>query len=474
MSVIKFGTDGWRAAIAEDYTFQNVRVCSQAVAEYLLESGDASRGVVIGYDTRFASEHFAAAVAEVTAANGVRTYLCDRAAPTPAISYSILTNRAAGGVVITASHNPWTDNGFKYKLDFGASATPEVVTKLEGHIDRIEESGSRVQRMSLDEAGRRDLLVTFDPSPPYIEKIRSLLDVEGIRRAGILIVSDSMHGAGAGYLSALLAGDRTQVLEIRPERNPFFDGGGPEPITKNLGELIGLMNQGGHDVGLSTDGDADRLGVVDENGRFVSQLEVFALLALYLLEARGERGALVKSVTSTSMANILGRLYGVQVHEERVGFKYIGSKMIEVNALMGGEESGGFAFRGHIPERDGVVASLFMLDLMVKLKMKPSQLVDHLFKLVGPHYYDRVDFRLTPETRDALLKRLPETHPASLGGMAVKSEDTMDGFRYILEDGSWLLLRFSGTEPLLRIYTETDSTDKVKQLLSEGQKLAGV
>lgn len=474
MSVIKFGTDGWRAAIAEDFTFENVRICAQAVADYLNNKNERSRGVVIGYDTRFVSEHFAAAVAEVTAANGIRTYLCDRAAPTPAISFSILTNKAAGGVVITASHNPWTDNGFKYKLDFGASATPEVVALLEDHIARIEASGNHVQRIPLEEARRRDLLVSFDPMAPYLEKIRSLVDVPGIRAAGLRIAADPMYGAGAGYLPLLLAGASTEIHEIRAERNPYFDGRGPEPITRNLGDLIGLMKKGQFDVGLATDGDADRLGVVDENGRFVSQLEVFALLALYLLEARGERGDLVKSVTSTSMAEGLGRIYGVQVHEERVGFKYIGSKMIQVDALMGGEESGGYAFRGHIPERDGVVAALYFLDLMVKLKMKPSELVAHLFDKVGPHYYDRVDVPLTAETRQAILQRLEGAHPTRLGGLAVSNVDTLDGFRFILEDGSWLLFRFSGTEPLMRVYTETSSPEMVSQLLSEGQKMAGV
>lgn len=474
MSNIKFGTDGWRAAIAEDFTFQNVRLCAQAVADYLIETGDAPRGLVVGYDTRFASEHFAAAVAEVTTANSIRTYLCDRAAPTPAISYSILTNAAGGGVVITGSHNPWTDNGFKYKLDFGASATPQVVAQLEKHIARREEEGGRVERLFLEEASRRGLLETFDASVLYLEKIRSLVDLESIRQVELRVAVDPMHGAGAGYWPLLLSSGKLHVREIRSERNPYFDGGGPEPIARNLGGLMGLVREGGYDVGLATDGDADRLGVVDEEGHFVNQLEVFALLALYLLEVQGERGDLVKSITSTSMLYRLGEIYGVRVHEMPVGFKYIGPRMREVNALMGGEESGGFAFRGHIPERDGVLAGLYFLDLMVKLKMKPSQLVAHLFQKVGPHHYDRVDVRLTPERRDALMRRLQEAHPASFGGMPIKEVDTMDGFRFILQDGSWLLFRFSGTEPVMRIYTETDSPERVQQLLSEGQRLAGV
>jgi len=474
MSVIKFGTDGWRAAIAEDFTFQNVRLCAQAVAGYLNESGDASRGLVVGYDTRFASEHFAAAVAEVAAANGIKTYLCDRAAPTPAISYAVLTQKAAGGVVITASHNPWTDNGFKYKLDFGASATPDVVARLERHIAKLEEAGCPVQRGSLQEATRRGLLETFNPAILYVQKIRSLVNLEDIKRAGLRIAVDPMYGTGSGYLPLLLAGGKSQTHEIRTERNPYFDGGGPEPIPRNLGRLTGMMKEGAYEVGLATDGDADRLGVVDENGRFVNQLEVFALLALYLLEVRGERGDVVKSVTSTSMLYRLGEIYGVPIHEMPVGFKYIGSKMREVDALMGGEESGGFAFRGHIPERDGVLAGLYFLHLMVKLNMRPSQLVEHLFRKVGPHHYDRVDVPITPESKETLMRRLEVARPPSLGGSRVKEVDTIDGYRFILEDGSWLLFRFSGTEPVMRIYTETDSPERVRQLLSEGERLAGI
>lgn len=474
MSVIKFGTDGWRAAIAEDFTFQNVRLCAQAVAEYLKELGDSERGLVVGYDTRFASEHFASAVAEVAAANGIKVYLCDRAAPTPAISYAVLTQRAAGGVVITASHNPWTDNGFKYKLDFGASATPEVVTKLERHIGILEAAGSPVQRITLEEATSRGSLESFNPAILYLEKIRSLVNVEEIKAAGLRVAVDPMYGTGSGFLPLLLSGGKTVTQEIRSERNPFFDGKGPEPITRNLRRLIDMMKEGGYDIGLATDGDADRIGVVDENGRFINQLEVFALLALYLLEVRGERGDLVKSITSTSMLYRLGEIYGVRVHEMPVGFKYISTRMMEVDALMGGEESGGFAFRGHIPERDGVLAGLFFLHLMVKLNMRPSQLVEYLFKKVGPHHYDRIDVPITAESKQALLHRLEEARPSSLGGVPVKEVDTMDGYRFILEDGSWLLFRFSGTEPVMRIYTETQRTELVCELLAEGQKLAGV
>lgn len=474
MSEIKFGTDGWRAVIAEDFTFANVRICAQAVADYLRDLGTHRKGVVVGYDTRFASEHFAAAVARVLAANGITAYLCDRAAPTPVISYSILTHQAAGGIIITASHNPWTNNGFKYKLDYGASATPQVVEALEAHIARIQQAGQPVKELPQEEATRRGLLEWFDPQPRYLERIRSLVDIERIKEAGLRIVVDSMHGAGAGYLPLLLSGGKTQVREIRHERNPYFGGVSPEPIPKNLGDLVEAVRAGQHDVGLATDGDADRLGVLDENGRFVNQLEVFALLALYLLEVRGERGPLVKSITTTSMLYRLGEAFGVPVHETPVGFKFIGSRMREVAALIGGEESGGYAFRGHIPERDGVLAGLYFLDLMIGLNKKPSELVKHLFQKVGPHYYDRTDLSLSEGQRQAAQKHLSQARPQTLNGVPVTQIDAFDGFRYVLQDGTWLLIRFSGTEPIMRIYTETNSPERVQRLLAQGRELAGV
>ncbi len=476
-SPIKFGTDGWRAIIAEDFTFANVRVCAQSVAQYLQETGLADRGLVIGFDTRFASDDFAAAAAEVVAANDIKVWLCSRPAPTPAISYAILEKGAGGAIVITASHNPAIWNGLKYKPDYAGSASPEVVAQLEQGIEAITAQDSRgVKRMSIAEAKNADILDPFDPQPAYFEQLNRLVDIEGLKKAGLKVVVDSMHGAARGWLKTALYGGKTQVWEIRDEMNPAFpDMFNPEPIARNLPPLVTAIREHGADVGLATDGDGDRIGIIDENGVFINQLQVFALIAHYMLEVRGERGPLVKSITTTRMVNRLGELYNVSVYEMPVGFKFIGPKMMEVDALMGGEESGGYGFRGHVPERDGLVSALYFLDLMARTGRKPSELLADLYAKVGQHYYDRADVHLTGDDRSTIMRRINENRPTTLAGLAVTDIDAAeDGFRFHLEGGGWLLIRFSGTEPLLRIYTEVQQESKVQELLTAGKELAGV
>jgi alpha-D-glucose phosphate-specific phosphoglucomutase len=472
---IKFGTDGWRAIIAEDYTFDNVRICAQAVAKYMQDSRVADRGVVIGYDTRFSSEDFAAATAEVMAGNGIRAYLCDRAAPTPTISFSILDKKAGGAVIITSSHNPAIWNGFKIKPEYAGSASPEIIAIVEKNIAEIQAGQAKVKRMKLEDGLQNKLIVPFNPAPAYLKHIATLLDVESIKAAGITVVVDAMFGAGIGYFPTVLAGGNTRVIELNNVRNPLFPGmHNPEPIEHNLAALRAGIAQYQARVGLATDGDADRVGMMDEHGVFINQLQVYALLMLYLLEVRGKRGPIVKTVTTTAMAVKLAKLYGIPVYETPVGFKYVGPKMMETGAIMGGEESGGFGFAGHIPERDGVVAGLFLLDLMIKLNKSPSQLIEYLYSLVGPHYYDRIDITLAPEHRDAAMTSAKSSKPATIAGLKVTGMDTLDGFRYTLEDGGWLLIRFSGTEPLVRIYTETTRQDKVQEILAAGRKIVGL
>jgi len=471
--VIKFGTDGWRGIIAEDFTFDNVRVCAQAVADYLLERGIASRGLLVGYDTRFASEDFAAAVAEVVAANGIKVYLNPSPAPTPVISYAIVVKKAAGAVIITASHNPAAWNGFKYKPEYAGSASPEVTAELERNIHRIL-NGAETKRISLHDGFKQGVIKYYDPTPVYLRHIGDLVDVERIRQAGLKIAVDSMHGAGMGYFKALLSGGSTEVVEINSHRDPLFSGLQPEPIAQNLTRLSDLTVVAGAAIGLATDGDADRIGIIDERGRFVTQLQVFALLALYLLEVRGERGAIVKSITTTDMIYKLGELYSVPVYETSVGFKYLGPKMMSENALIGGEESGGFGFRGHIPERDGVLAALYLLDFMIRTGKPLSELIDYLYSKVGVHHYDRNDFHFPAERKADIVRRLNESKPDEIDNAAVVGIDTTDGYRFRLSDGSWLLVRLSGTEPLLRIYAESDSMEHVKRLLQEGKNLAGI
>ncbi|TMF10446.1 MAG: phosphoglucomutase/phosphomannomutase family protein [Chloroflexi bacterium] len=458
--------------IADEFTFANVRACAQATARYFREVGAASRGIVVGYDTRFASEEFAAAVAEVLAGNGVAVQLCDRAAPTPVIGFNIRRLNAGGGIVITSSHNPALYSGFKVRTEQASAAAPEILAEIEARLP--EALSGAVEQMPLEEAQGKGLVRTFDPRADYLRHLSELVEIERLREAGLRVVVDPMHGAGAGYLRELLAGGRTQAFEIRSERNPAFPGmHNPEPIARNLEATREAVVQEHAQVALATDGDADRIGVMDERGQFVDQLRVFALLTYYLLEVRGLRGPIVKSVTTTSMVQRLGELYGVPVYETGVGFKYLGPKMIETDALIAGEESGGFAFRGHLPERDGILSGLYILDLMARRGKSLPELVEEVFAKVGPHYYDRIDVTMTPAERDRIAALLPGLQPQAIDGLRVTGYDRTDGLRFLLEGGAWALIRLSGTEPLMRIYTEVREGEQVQPVLQAVRELTG-
>lgn len=468
---IKFGTDGWRGEIANDYTFANVRRCAQGFADYLLSKGYSGEWVVVGYDTRFHSNNFAASVAEVLTANDLRVYLTSGATPTPAISYSVVKMQAAGCVNITGSHNPATDNGFKVRNEFGGAIAPDGLKDIES---RIPVSEDRVKRTDMADALDKGLLVYFDPAPAYIEQLQSLVDLGPIKEAGLNILIDPMWGNGIGWFPRLLKGGKTRVTEIHNSRNPLFpEMTRPEPIPPNVNVGLSYTKEIGADVLIVNDGDADRLGVGDENGQFINQLRVYALLAYYLLEVLGKRGPIVKTLSTTTMLNKLGKLYDVPVYDTGVGFKYIAPKMLETDAMIGGEESGGYAFHGHVPERDGILAGLYILDMMVKLGRKPSQLLDLLFSKVGAHYYDRID---TPFEGDRKSRedRIRNAKPQNIGGLIVAGLDETDGFKFNLEDGGWLLIRFSGTEPIIRVYTETTHQDRVNDILEDGLRIAGL
>ena len=466
---IKFGTDGWRGIIADDFTFDSVARCSQGLADYLRAEGSASRGLVVGYDTRFASREFAETVASVVAGNEIAVYLCREPAPTPVISHQVVQQGAAGGVVITSSHNPAAWSGFKFKSAQGGSASQAVTDMLELCI----ESARPPRTLPLDEGRAVGLVHDIDPAAAYRESIARLVNLDVIRAAGLNVLVDAMHGAGAGYIAGLLPGGTTSVTELRAEVNPAFPGmAQPEPIAHNLAELCRRVPADGASVGLALDGDADRIGLVDETGRFVSTLEVFSLLALYLLE-RGDRGALVKGVTASVMLNKLAQRYGVDIAELPVGFKNIGPRFVADDALLGGEESGGYAFRGHIPERDGILSGLYLLEYMAVAGLTASGMVRRLFDVVGEHRYQRRDVAFDPAARAAILDRLVGSPLSELAGMAVRNMDEIDGRRWILDAG-WVAARFSGTEPLLRIYCEADTEANVTSLLDAMQAHLGV
>ena len=418
---ITFGTDGWRGVIAEDYTFDNVRRCAQGFANYLLEKGNAGQWVVVGHDKRFDSEFFAAAVAEVLAANGLKAYLTDGATPTPVIAFSVVNKKACGAVNITASHNPGTDNGFKVRNEFGGAIDPAGLLRIEALIPDSLES---VKRKAYADALAAGEIVVFDPVTPYEAHLKELIDLQPIKDAGLTVMVDSMWGNGAGYFPRLLAGGKTKVIEIHNQRNPVFpEMKRPEPIPPNINVGLQATLDNHADVLLVTDGDADRVGVGDETG---------------------------------------------------VGFKYVAPKMLETDALIGGEESGGYAFRGNVPERDGILAGLYMLDLMVRLGRKPTALLKLLFaKVGGEYFYDRIDRPFTGSHADR-KKMILDANPRTIGGLKVVELVTVDGFQFKLEDGGWMLIRFSGTEPIMRVYCETMHADKVQAILQDGLKIAGL
>jgi phosphoglucomutase, alpha-D-glucose phosphate-specific len=471
MSEIKFGTDGWRGRIADDYTFANVRRCAEGYARYIRATSKATQpAVVIGYDKRFQSEDFAAAAAEVLAGHGIKVWLTAGPTPTPVIAFAVGAQKADGAINITASHNPPQDNGFKVRDHTGGAIAPAGLAQIEAAIPRSE---AEVARMDYDKAIAQGLITLFDPSDAYIANLERLVDLKALADAGLKIVADPMWGNGAGWLPRLIGGRKTEIIEIHNQRNPIFpEMSRPEPIPPNVNVGLAKTKEVGAHCCCITDGDADRCGFGDEHGGFINQLRAYALLALYLLDVRGERGAIVKTLSTTSMLEKLGALYHVPVYETGVGFKYVAPKMLETNAMIGGEESGGYAFRGNAPERDGILANLYFLDLQVRTGKTPSQLIDWLFGKVGPHYYDRIDARIDPAQREAIKARLNAAQPDQLAGLRVVRKDTTDGYKFILEDGGWLLVRMSGTEPLMRVYCETGREALVQPLLDAGVKLA--
>ncbi|MSQ11322.1 MAG: phosphoglucomutase/phosphomannomutase family protein [Dehalococcoidia bacterium] len=473
---VHFGTDGWRAVIADQFTFANVQRCAQGVARYHAEQGAVSGPLVVGYDTRFLSGAFAQAAAEVLAANGLSVVLADAPVPTPAVCSAIVERKAAGGVVITASHNPPEWNGFKYRSASGGSPPQRTLAAIERHIQAIAET-EPLARLPLAEAQRQGLVQMADLQGPYLGRLARYVDVDALKKCGLSVVVDAMHGAGAGYLGAMLRSGATVTTELRGERNPAFPGmHNPEPIAKNLKPLMQSVVQEGADVGIAFDGDADRVGVVDERGQLLSALHVGALLAYLLLEFRNERGLIVKSLTSSSMLWRLGERYGVPVRETPVGFKHITPVLVEEGsrALVGIEESGGYAVCRHLPERDGIMSALLFLELMARTGKKPSALVEHLLGLVGPHYYDRVDLAFPEGERARIQQQLEQVEPSSMAGLRVERKDQPDGVRFTLQGGAWVVVRFSGTEPLLRVYAEADNPQRARGLLTAAQELAGL
>ena len=466
---IKFGTDGWRAIIAEEFPFANVRACAEAVARNLIASGRSHDGLVVGFDTRYGSQRFAHAVADVVNRFGIATQIFDVAAPTPACSFAVVNQSAANGVMITASHNPPEWNGFKVKSAAGGSASPEEVANIELHLADVLDGKSSYSGTHVAQGQ------VFDVIGPYLEQLHRVIDVDPIKSQPLKIVVDAMHGCGAGIIPKMLAGGAIEVTEIRSESNPNFPGmDQPEPIAHNLRPLSDTVRETGAAVGIALDGDADRVGIIDENGIYFTTLEVFSLLTDHFMGRRNERGGVACTITMSSMVDKLSANYGAPVYRTPVGFKYVGPTMIEENCSMGGEESGGYAFKGHVPERDGALSGLLFLQAMVMSGKKPTELLNDLHALVGPHTFKRIDISYDKTQRSHLAEQVASATPASLGGLAVESDDRRDGVRFDLAGGTWAVARMSGTEPLVRIYAETPDDDTLTAVLGDLQKTLGV
>ena len=474
-AAIRFGTDGWRGVIADDFTIDNVRVCAQAVACYLKQHEGSSKGLVIGYDTRFGSERFAQAAAEVLVANSIPVRMCQDAAPTPVVSFSIKQLGTAGGIIITASHNPGRYNGFKFRPSYAGAASEEVLAQIQTAVSRVSSGEIPVQKVELSAATQGGLLKSFDPWPDYFRNVASLVDLDRLRQSALRVVVDPMYGAGMGYFPRLLEGSSVWVQEIHGERNPLFPGlRAPEPVADNLDELGQMVISGRADVGLANDGDADRLALVDERGRFVDNSAVYPLLLYYLLASRRARGPVIKTVATSSLVDRVAERFDVPVHTTGVGFKHIAPAMVETQAIMGGEESGGYAFGDHLPERDGILAGLHILDMLARSRRSLSELVVELRAEFGMYHYRRKDWPFEEARQEQVKETIRTVRPSQVAGLPVVDILTVDGLRLDLAEGSWLLLRPSGTEPLIRVYAESLSEDLTQTLITEGLRLLGL
>ncbi|HXG47616.1 MAG TPA: phosphoglucomutase/phosphomannomutase family protein [Methylomirabilota bacterium] len=465
MTSIKFGTDGWRAVMADEFTFANVERVAQATARHwLAQPPPGSRPlVVIGYDRRFLSDRFARRAAEVFSGNGLEVLLTAQPTPTPAVSWAVRQRGAVGGVMITASHNPPEFNGYKLKAHYGGPAEADLCRAIEAELDQ-----DPIRKRPLN---RNPGVRVVDLRPAHYHAIKKRVDFRLIARSGLRLAHDAMYGVGAGCFETLLEGTSCRVTTLRTEHNPSFGGINPEPVARNYAATIAFLRRHPHDVCLVTDGDADRLGGLDGRGGCLSAHTLICLLLYHLVAHRGGRGRVVKALTTTSMVDKMCAAYGLELVETGVGFKHIGAEMRRGGVLLGAEESGSIGFPGHIPERDGLLAGLMLLELLATERVSVRRLVARLDKTFGPHYSDRIDCALPLERRDAVMEWCRRHPPARLLRSPVVDVRTHDGVKLVTRDGSWLMLRGSGTEPVLRIYAEAATEAGLRGLLQFGRRL---
>jgi len=481
---ITFGTDGWRGVMSDTFTFYNMRLVSQAIADAVAADGllngssqadnPDSRRVVVGFDTRFLSDRFAVEAARVLAGNGIKVFLTSADVPTPCVSFAVRELGAIAGIMITASHNAPRYNGLKLKASYGGAASREQCRRVEFYFNDNESRGRGPNLMDYDQSKEAGLIERFNPTPSYHDHLRTLIDFDVIAENPQHVAVDSMYGSGRGQIKGILQGTGCEVTEVRGEMNPGFGGIHPEPIARYLGALAGSIAAGHGQLGLATDGDADRIGAMDGRGEFVDPHRLMSLALKYLVEQRGWSGKIVKTVSTTQMINRLGKKYGLEVIETPVGFDHIADWMLREDVIIGGEESGGISFKGHIPEGDGVLIGLLILEMVAATGSTLEELVDELLKDVGPSHYGRLDLRLTrPVPREQLSSRLISGAPKAIGELKVERVSDRDGVKFHMSDDSWLLVRPSGTEPLLRVYAEAATPENLESLLEYGRQVAG-
>ena len=462
--MIKFGTSGWRGIIGEDFTFENVRLASHGIANYLKKVQQKGSGVVVAYDTRFLSEKFASEAARILAFKDIHAFLCNRDVPTPCVSFETVRRKAMGAINFTASHNPPEYNGLKFSTSNGAPALPEVTSNIEKEIRALEQSHEK-----LDVYEKAELIETIDPKDRYLAELRNKVDVDVIRKSGLRIAIDSLYGTARDYLDYFLLEAGVEVHVIHNYRDPYFGGFSPECNEKNLGELRKIITTDKFDLGLATDGDADRFGIVDERNRFVSANTILALLAVYLKRYRNIPGGLARSVATTHLIDAIARKLDIPCYETPVGFKYIGELILADKIAMGGEESAGMSMYRHLPEKDGILACLLVAEMVARTGKRLHELTEAMHAEFGTYFSKRTDMKLTPQLKETLAKKLGNP-PASLDGLKVRDVVTTDGVKLIFDDQTWLLFRLSGTEPVARVYAEACSPKDLKKVLDAGKR----
>jgi phosphomannomutase len=461
MGAIRFGTDGWRGVIAEDFTEANVRRVATAIARYVIRCEQAERGVLVGYDTRFGSERFARAAAEAVAATGTPVWLATAACPSPAISLLVRLRGAAGGIMITASHNPYQWNGVKFKASYGSSALPSIVAEIETELDAVLHGPSPLL------PPRPDLIHSLDVCTPYLETLDRLVDWERLRQAKFRFLADPMHGAARGLLRALMQRHGVVCDEIRGTRDPRFGGNHPEPIEPHTAPLQQAVRAGGYDAGLCADGDGDRIGAVDHDGTFITPHQIFAILLWHLAGTRKLTGDVAKTFSATKLVDKIAQQLGRRVYEVPIGFKYICELMLERDILLGGEESGGIGTKLHLPERDATLSALMLAEVMAWHGQRLGELVRRLHREHGEHHYGRLDLALKPGQKEKAVAYFADDTLTRFLDWPVTKRENLDGIKIYLDEIGWVMLRASGTEPVLRIYAETQRPETTRRLLAE-------